>query len=819
MMMVDYNSQYAPSTFSSDTISESMMSRTPRMRTVRLIRPSHGSLPPPGFTCRHGPTLGFSIRGGREHGTGFFVSQVENGSEANRQGLKVGDQIIRVNGFAIEDAVHKEVVQLISNHTHLTMKVRTVGMLPIKDKKTDPLSWQIISDNNSSTRSSPQLTEKIHDVRINIMVAPRTKLGCGICKGPEWKPGIFIQFTKEAGIAREAGLRPGDQILYCNNVDFTDISFNEAVNIMKNARQLDLLVRKSAGSELFPGESSGYNSSASSVTGDQSPSWSESKRLSIVKEEINLDERLDRFKNNKKWEKIEWDDEIREEKNAISNYNFKPTIINLTDNGTTIKNNGEEDDHDNTLKRSSGNKIADICLVSRQHELKTVVVEVHRSDEKEKIPLVKSPSICSFNSVASKCSDVSSSLSSAICEEIQRRARRIKPVPEKPSIDDQLQIKKILKGVNSDKQQQHSQLMDEFKKAHKKMFKSICEEKPDINEETITNRNVKDYSNGVTEQLPIQNQSETVQKKSLTSLDKPSNGNFAPPPPPLPIYDESTDKLIEPTKQRPKPPPPPVPQKTSSQLPQPPPCPTPDYDNLSLNSTLPRKVNFPKKDFCQNGINDAVEMESLESFKLHESNNETNRKPPNTYFNKTRLSGQLSNGSATSTLTKKPVNVTIGGYSSGTTKKQIKKLDFLNGSGSDTIDRASGQSISSQLASELALTLNRSNLKKRTESMENLLNHPQIKAETNGSVRISVNSPLSKQLAKSTNDLSNLGNSETYNKPYSNRVTILCIPSDKKHDAPNGILKHGQHRSLVQQKSITFGPTPTVINEQQLHVT
>lgn len=53
---------------------------------------------------------------------------------------------------------------------------------------------------------------------------------CGyrICKGPEWKPGIFVQFTKEGGIARDAGLRPGDQILYCNNIDFTDISFNEA---------------------------------------------------------------------------------------------------------------------------------------------------------------------------------------------------------------------------------------------------------------------------------------------------------------------------------------------------------------------------------------------------------------------------------------------------------------------------------------------------------------------------------------------------------------------------------------------------------------
>lgn len=70
---------------------------------------------------------------------------------------------------------------------------------------------------------------------------------------------------------------------------------------MKSSRQLNLLIRKAAGSELFPGESSGYNSSASSVTGDQSPSWSDSKRLSIVKEEnLDLGERLnnlDKFKH------------------------------------------------------------------------------------------------------------------------------------------------------------------------------------------------------------------------------------------------------------------------------------------------------------------------------------------------------------------------------------------------------------------------------------------------------------------------------------------------------------------------------------------
>lgn len=186
---------------------------------------------------------------------------------------------------------------------------------------------------------------------------------------------------------------------------------------MKTSRQLDLIVRKSAGSELFPGESSGYNSSASSVTGDQSPSWSDQKRLSIVKEEsLELEDRLDRLKS-QKWEKIGWDDE-QEEKQY-----FKPTIINLSENGTTIKNNGTEEECQSI--ENSSKKLAELCLVSQQHETKTVVVEVHRSNTEEnktENTLVKSSSTSSFGSLASRSSNASSSLSSAISQEIQRRS-------------------------------------------------------------------------------------------------------------------------------------------------------------------------------------------------------------------------------------------------------------------------------------------------------------------------------------------------------------------------------------------------------------
>lgn len=150
---------------------------------------------------------------------------------------------------------------------------------------------------------------------------------------------------------------------------------------------------------------------------------------------------------------------------------------------------------------------------------------------------------------------------------------------------------------------------------------------------------------------------------------------------------------------------------------RPPPCPTPDYDTLSINSNsnkYAKNENHPSQK-----LNDEVEMESLESFKL---NNPSNLlpKPPNTYFNNRTKTSQLSNGSISSNsisgMKQRPVSVIIGQYPSGSLRKQPGKLDFLS-NGYDDIEKKSNNSINSKFASELAYTLNRSNLKKRTESM------------------------------------------------------------------------------------------------------
>ncbi|XP_076333902.1 uncharacterized protein LOC143237970 isoform X2 [Tachypleus tridentatus] len=82
---------------------------------------------------RRNVPLGFAIRGGCEYGTGVFVSEVESGSEAQRKGLRVGDQITAINGYIIEQAIHDEVLMLLRDKNGVVLKVKTVADSSVKD--------------------------------------------------------------------------------------------------------------------------------------------------------------------------------------------------------------------------------------------------------------------------------------------------------------------------------------------------------------------------------------------------------------------------------------------------------------------------------------------------------------------------------------------------------------------------------------------------------------------------------------------------------------------------------------------------------------
>ncbi|XP_034871881.1 whirlin isoform X7 [Mirounga leonina] len=88
-----------------------------------------------------GRSLGLTIRGGAEYGLGIYVTGVDLGSEAESSGLKVGDQILEVNGRSFLNILHDEAVKLLKSSQHLTLTVKDVGRLPHARTTVDETKW------------------------------------------------------------------------------------------------------------------------------------------------------------------------------------------------------------------------------------------------------------------------------------------------------------------------------------------------------------------------------------------------------------------------------------------------------------------------------------------------------------------------------------------------------------------------------------------------------------------------------------------------------------------------------------------------------
>ncbi|XP_065834196.1 PDZ domain-containing protein 11-like [Oscarella lobularis] len=75
---------------------------------------------------RPGPSdqLGFHVRGGSERRSDIYISKIVPNSEAEKIGLKVGDQILHVNGASFGDIDHAQAVKILKSTSDIMMTVR-----------------------------------------------------------------------------------------------------------------------------------------------------------------------------------------------------------------------------------------------------------------------------------------------------------------------------------------------------------------------------------------------------------------------------------------------------------------------------------------------------------------------------------------------------------------------------------------------------------------------------------------------------------------------------------------------------------------------
>ncbi|KAL9851139.1 harmonin [Geothlypis trichas] len=220
--------------------------RSRKLKEVRLDR-----LNPEG--------LGLSVRGGVEFRCGLFISQLVKGGQADNAGLQVGDEIVRINGYSISSCTHEEVINLIRTKKIVSIKVRHIGMIPVKSSPDEPLKWQyvdqFVSESVEGKGSVAGLASSggrdNKEKKVFISLIGTKGMGCSISSGPTQKPGIFISNVKPDSLSAEVGLEVGDQIVEVNGVDFSNVDHKEAVRVLKSSRTLTISVVAGAGKELF----------------------------------------------------------------------------------------------------------------------------------------------------------------------------------------------------------------------------------------------------------------------------------------------------------------------------------------------------------------------------------------------------------------------------------------------------------------------------------------------------------------------------------------------------------------------------------------
>ncbi|XP_069046127.1 disks large homolog 2 isoform X13 [Lepisosteus oculatus] len=224
--------------------------------------------------------LGFSIAGGvgNQHIPGdnsIYVTKIIDGGAAQKDGrLQVGDRLLMVNNYSLEEVTHEEAVAILKNTSDVVyLKVGKptsvyltdpYGPPDITHSFSPPMENHISSPGNNGTleyksslppispgRYSPLPKHMLGEEDINrldgfsFLREPRkivlhkgsTGLGFNIVGGEDGE-GIFVSFILAGGPADLSGeLRRGDQILSVNGIDLRGATHEQAAAALKGAGQ------------------------------------------------------------------------------------------------------------------------------------------------------------------------------------------------------------------------------------------------------------------------------------------------------------------------------------------------------------------------------------------------------------------------------------------------------------------------------------------------------------------------------------------------------------------------------------------------------
>ncbi|XP_016413840.1 disks large homolog 2 isoform X26 [Sinocyclocheilus rhinocerous] len=229
--------------------------------------------------------LGFSIAGGvgNQHipsDNSIYVTKIIDEGAAQKDGrLQVGDRLLMVNNYTLEEVTHEEAVAILKNTSDVVyLKVGKPTSVYLSDPYGPPdithsfspaMENHISSPGNNGTleyksslppispgRYSPLPKHLLGEEDINreprkiVLHKGSTGLGFNIVGGEDGE-GIFVSFILAGGPADLSGeLRRGDQILSVNGIDLRGATHEQAAAALKGAGQTVTIIAQYRPEEL-----------------------------------------------------------------------------------------------------------------------------------------------------------------------------------------------------------------------------------------------------------------------------------------------------------------------------------------------------------------------------------------------------------------------------------------------------------------------------------------------------------------------------------------------------------------------------------------
>ncbi|XP_059388915.1 PDZ domain-containing protein 7 [Carassius carassius] len=190
--------------------------------------------------------LGFSVRGGSEHGLHVFISRVQKNSAAELAGLCVGDKLLEVNGVSLENISMSSAVNVLTGHTRLHLLIQRVGLVPGLRYTNEKTTWvdlihrRMVVEESDAPVSDGALCRTVH----LHLSEHQSCLGLNIRGGREYSLGIYISKLDPGGLAEQGGVKIGDQILSANGVSFENIDHYRAVEVLKSQPHVMLTIKE-----------------------------------------------------------------------------------------------------------------------------------------------------------------------------------------------------------------------------------------------------------------------------------------------------------------------------------------------------------------------------------------------------------------------------------------------------------------------------------------------------------------------------------------------------------------------------------------------